>query len=135
MGKYSKEFRSMKNRSNCVLKSFLIVLLVISIVHMSESYVEDVTENTVIETENLQSSEEKTEEPLKAMNQIAYFQGTEKSIVQQKSEEIVPASLSELNSNSLLSFIPDLHSAASDDDDNEQNDAQESYLIAGDYLF
>ena len=77
MGKYSKEFRSMKNRSNCIFKSFLIVLLIISIAHMSESYVEDVTEsaNNIIETENLQSSEEKTEEPVRIMNQIAYFQG------------------------------------------------------------
>ena len=47
---------------------------------------------------------------------------------QQKTDEIVPASLSEMNSNGLLSFIPDLH-VASDDDDNEQNDAQESYLV------
>ena len=141
MGKYSKEFSSMKNRSNCVFKSFLIVLLIISIVHMSESNVElqDATENTnLIETENLQSNEEKTEEPLKIMNQIAYFQGTEQSVaIQKQVDEIVPASLSELNSNSLLSFIPDSIPLASDDDDNEQNDAQESYLVAdsGDYLF
>lgn len=138
MGKCSKEFRSMKNRSNCIFKSFLIVLLIISIVQMSESNVEDVvTENTIIETENLQSNEEKTEEPLNIMNQIAYFQGTEKSVAIQQPDEIVPASISELNSNSLLSFIPERANLASDDDDNDQNDAQESYLVAdtGDYFF
>lgn len=107
---------------------------------MSESNVElqDATENTnLIETENLQSNEEKTEEPLKIMNQIAYFQGTEKSVAIQQANEIVPAGLSELNSNSLLSFMPETVHLASDDDDNEQNDAQESFLVAdpGDYLF
>lgn len=134
MGSYSKEFRSMKNRSNCIFKSFLIVLFIISIVHMSESNVDDVTEATdLLETDKLQSGEEKTEEPL--MNQIVYFQGTEQSAIQQN-DDIVPASLSQLNSNSLLSFIPDM-SAAGDDDDNEQNDAQDSFLIAetGDYFF
>lgn len=72
----------MKNQSNCIFKSFLIVLFMISIVHMSESNVEDVaTEGTnLIETDNLQSSDEKTEEPLKVMNQIAYFQGTQNDL-------------------------------------------------------
>lgn len=137
MGKCSKEFRSMRNRSNCIFKSFLVVLLIISIVQISESNVEDVTENTIIETDNLQSNEEKTEEPLQLMNQIAYFQGTEKSVAIQQADDIVPAGMSELNSNSLLSFIPERANLASDDDDNEQNDAQDSYLVAdtGDYLF
>lgn len=127
----------MRNRSNCIFKSFLVVLLIISIVQISESNVEDVTENTIIETDNLQSNEEKTEEPLQLMNQIAYFQGTEKSVAIQQADDIVPAGMSELNSNSLLSFIPERANLASDDDDNEQNDAQDSYLVAdtGDYLF
>lgn len=134
MGNYAKEFRPMENRLNFILKIFLIILFMISIVHMSESNVEEVTESeTLIETENLQSSEEKTEEPGKIISQISYFQGTERSAIEQP-EEIIPSSLSESNSNNLISFIPNLNSA-SDDDDSEQNDIRDSYLIAGNHLF